>query len=46
MKKAVMFAMAMSWMTLGVAAVDPAQLGLPPDAAAAMRGIDAERIRR
>ena len=45
MQRAAMFALAMSLMTFSLAAVDTAQIGLPPEAAAAMRGIDAERIR-
>jgi hypothetical protein len=45
MKKAVMFAAAVSLMTIGLAAVEPAQMNLPPEAAAAMRGIDPQRIR-
>jgi Zn-dependent M28 family amino/carboxypeptidase len=45
MKKAAMFAVGMSLMTMGMAAVDLGALGLPPEAAAAMRRIDAERIR-
>jgi Zn-dependent M28 family amino/carboxypeptidase len=45
MQRAAMFVLAMSLMTFSLAAVDTAQIGLPPEAAAAMRGIDAERIR-
>jgi Zn-dependent M28 family amino/carboxypeptidase len=45
MKTAAMFAVGMSWMALSLAGVDPSQIGLPPQAAAAMNGIDAERIR-
>jgi Zn-dependent M28 family amino/carboxypeptidase len=45
MSKAAMFALGMSWMAFCQAAPEPAQIGLPAEAAAAMRGIDAERIR-
>ena len=45
MKQAAIFVLGMIGMTIALAAVDPSQIGLPPDAAAAMRGIDAERIR-
>ena len=44
MIKAALFVVGMSWMGLSLAAVD-SQMGLPPEAAAAMSGIDAERIR-
>ena len=45
MRKTAIFTLGMSLMTLALAAVDPAQIGLPAEAAAAMRGIDPERIR-
>jgi Zn-dependent M28 family amino/carboxypeptidase len=45
MQRAAMFVLAMSLMTFSLAAVDTAQIGLPAEAATAMRGIDAERIR-
>jgi Zn-dependent M28 family amino/carboxypeptidase len=45
MKRAAMFVVGMSLMAFGLAAVDVGPLGLPPEAAAALRGIDPERIR-
>ena len=45
MKKAAIFAVGMSLMGFSLAAVDVGTLDLPPQAVAAMRGIDPERIR-
>jgi Zn-dependent M28 family amino/carboxypeptidase len=45
MKKTAMFVIGMFWAALGLAADDLSAIGLPPQAAAALRGIDAGRIR-